>query len=128
MLIVDLLIAIIAPLFVPIFYHFLSTPIKPSVTRNSSAKKADYKKSVSIFMMELPTAYIGNAIWGMTYRINSGNYSIYWTIYCFIALFSCIPILCSRNIKKPILYQILILLFYLLLCVLSIIRIFYLTI
>ena len=125
MLIVDLLIATIAPIFIPLFYHVLSDITKPLVTRMTSDKKATYQKNVSVFLKELPTAYIGNAIWGMTYRINSGDITTHWTIgYCFIALFSCLPILWSRNIKRILLYQISAIIIYLLLCTLSVIRIF----
>ena len=127
-MLIDFLIAVIAPLFIPLFYHTLSGITVPTVTRTSSLQKIDYQKNVPIFLKELPTAYIGNAIWGMTYKFSSGINITNWTIvYCFIALFSCMPILWSRKIKKPVLYQISTITIYIILCTLSIIRIFNIT-
>jgi hypothetical protein len=126
MKIIDILIAIIAPLFIPIFNQLLNNIGKPNLIRKSASKTGDVDNSdVSTFMKELPTAFIGNAIWGMTYRLGSNSYDYTWTIvYCFIALFSCIPILYSRGYKNSKNYKRFIWIGCFILFVIAIIRIF----
>ena len=125
MFVIDLFIAIIAPLFIPALYHFLSTPQKPQVTPASSAQKAIYEKNVSNFMKKLPIAYVWNAVWGITYRFISGETNAYWSLaYCFVAISSCVVILKNRQIKNPIIYQIVVVIIYLILSSIAIARIF----
>jgi hypothetical protein len=123
---IDFLIAMVAPLFVPLFVWMLDNVQKPTVFRTNSTKTTNLEGNrVSLFLKELPTAYIGNAIWGMTYKINQNEQDIQWMIfYCFLALFCCLPIMYSRSFKKPWLYRIVTILIYVILTIIASERIF----
>lgn len=90
MWIIDILVSIIAPVMIPFFDYGLSkVNIPTTITRVDGNLSS--KERLSVFYQELPTAFIANSIWGLTYKatVFEYEYTIIWIIsYAFVALFS----------------------------------------
>jgi hypothetical protein len=69
---VAVIVSIVAPLFIPGFTDGLARAKlnKPSVEEKAGSSKADPKTELSVFVKDLPAAFIANAIWGITFSTN----------------------------------------------------------
>jgi len=124
-MIIDFLIAIVAPLLIPIFNNFVYAVKKPLLNLLPGRKKVLEYEEIPVFLKELPTAFIANAIWGMAYSAREvSNTAFTWVIvYAFIAMMCYIPILYSHtkpNISK---YKVWIIIISIALSLLTIVRI-----
>lgn len=123
---IDLLIAILAPIIVPILDFALSEIV--ITNRIKGKNKNDCKKieTLSVFYKELPSAFIGNAIWGFTYHIqNYTALTIFWMCFYFFISFIAVLFLIfgyKKNINFKI-YKICSILFSTVLIVITVIRI-----
>lgn len=101
MFIVDLLTALFAPIFIPIIEQFYSKTKKPAKVQGT---KGNYIVTLSIseFVKQLPSAFIANTIWGLTYKTNIvSQATIAWMgIYSFLLIWSFIIIVYSHK-KQP---------------------------
>lgn len=80
-----LFLAIIAPIIAP-FFDFLLSPVNvPSIEGTDEASNKIPKEYINTFIRSLTSAFIGNAIWGMTYGIQNG---LWWNLYISIFVFS----------------------------------------
>jgi len=122
MWIIDILIGLALPVFIPLFSSCMHTVEKPSA--NNMHELIEEKRSA--FMQEFPTAFIGNAIWGMTYQINtsSGANQFWIPLYAIIALFSCIPLLLSSTDINPVKYNCIVAFCCIVLVLVALLRIF----
>jgi hypothetical protein len=103
MWIIDILVGIISPLLIPVFDHWLYMVKKPYIMLLPGKKQKLEDEKMSIFFKEFPTAFIGNAIWGMTYQIKTFTETnfIWVIIYAFIALSSYFAIMYSNSDPNP---------------------------
>ena len=91
-IIIDLLVAIIAPCIVPYFDFILSNVNIPYITGKNENSKSTGIKKLNTFIRELPSAFIGNGIWGISYRIK-GEYIAIWIIVYLVVLFISLALL-----------------------------------
>jgi len=91
-IIIDFLVAIIAPCIVPCFDFILSKVNIPYVSGKNANSKNTGIKRLNTFIRELPSAFIGNGIWGISYRIK-GEYIAIWIIVYLIVLFVSLALL-----------------------------------
>jgi hypothetical protein len=127
MWIIDILIGLISPLLIPGFDHWLYRVKKPYIMLLSGKKQKLEDEKMSIFFKEFPTAFIGNAIWGMTYQIKTFTETNFvWVIaYAFIALLSYFLIMYSNSDPNPKRYKQIVVIIYTILCIIALFRIFY---
>ena len=85
MIIVDFVAAIIAPIIIPLYDFFLArVNVTKLIGKNKESTKVQ-EEHLHEFIKGLPSAFIGNAIWGFTY----GIHDIIWvTVYFIIVLLS----------------------------------------
>ena len=96
---INLLIAIIAPIVVPLFSLGLSKIfISTSIQGTSQIDCKEYKL-LSDFYKEMPSAFIGNAIWGFTYNIQPNIKTIFWMVIYFVVSIAAVGFLIFRYIK-----------------------------
>jgi hypothetical protein len=126
MFIIDIIISIFAPILIPLYDQILVPKRKPTVSRRNQIENPTIEKELPVFIKEFPTAFIGNAIWGMTYKTNNVSLStIVWiVVYAFIALFSVALIMKAPQKPNKLLFTVLVISVYILLIVLSLLRIF----
>ena len=93
MILVEILVSLVAPCIVP-FYDFLLAKVNVPIIigKNENSPKAKEQK-LHPFVKGLPSAFIGNSIWGFTYGINDVNWVV---VYFFIILWSIVLLLLSN--------------------------------
>ena len=123
---IDFLIAVLAPIVFPILDFSLSKINFNSRIKGKSETDCKKVETLSVFFKELPSAFIGNAIWGFTYHIqNYKETTIVWMcLYFFITLIAVAFLIVSyiKNINLKV-YKRLLILFSSMLIVVTIIRI-----
>lgn len=90
MCVIDFFIAIFAPIIVPLLDFALSKITFTSRVKGKNLDDCKKVENLSIFFKELPSAFIGNAIWGFTYNIQKYTKStiIWMCLYFFISFIS----------------------------------------
>lgn len=96
MIVVDLIAAIFAPCVIPL-YDFLLARVNVSkiIGRNKASAKVQ-EEHLHDFIKGLPSAFIGNAIWGFSY----GIHDITWVAIYFIIVLLSIGLLMLSDWKK----------------------------
>lgn len=121
MIVVDFVAAIIAPIIIPL-YDFLLAQVNVSKIIGKNKKSARVQEEhLHEFIKGLPSAFIGNAIWGFTY----GIHDIIWVTVYFIIVLLSIGLLMLSNWKKHLaITQWIIIIFGIMLVLLTVFRIF----
>lgn len=71
MIIFDILAALIAPCVVPAYELFLSKVNVPNIIGANESSIKGQSEFLDPFLRSLPSAFIGNSIWGITYAMNN---------------------------------------------------------
>lgn len=123
---IDFLIAVLAPILVPFLDFGLSKICFTSRVTGPDEDSCKKVETLSVFLKGLPSAFVGNAIWGFTYHIqNYTKETVIWMgSYFFICMFSVSFLVFSyiKNINIKI-YKWFLFGFSLVLIILTIIRI-----
>ena len=122
MIVVDFVAAIIAPIIIPLYDFFLArVNITRIIGKNKESGKVQ-EEHLHDFIKGLPSAYIGNAIWGFTY----GIHDVTWVTVYFIIVLLSIGLLMLSSWKKHLkTVKWIIIVFGVLLIFLTLFRIFY---
>jgi hypothetical protein len=91
MILIDLLIALVAPLLIPAINHVFSLGERPVSVVLGEDGMPDTVKRIPAFVIELPSAYVANAIWGLTYKNSVANEAtIVWMVFYTFIGFGCL--------------------------------------
>lgn len=122
MIIVDFVAAIIAPIIIPLYDYFLARVNVSKIIGKNRESARIQEEHLHEFIKGLPSAFIGNAIWGFTY----GIHDITWVTVYFIIVLLSIGLLMLSNWKKHLIaIKWIIVVFGILLIVLSVLRILF---
>lgn len=133
MIFLHLFLGIIAPLIIPIydllFYSLKIQSKKPNSVYGSKKESAVAHESnrnikKNAFFSELPSAFIGSSIWGLTYKVDNISAELGWLTIWLICIFVAIGFYIAEKKTESKWFVKLSLLFELLLIVLVFIRIF----
>lgn len=120
MIIVDILISLVAPLIVPLYEFLLSGVNVPGVNGKNNDSERTEELHLHPFLKSLPSAFIGNSIWGLTYSMENLNWVAGYTAIILFSIALMIYCCWGRGIKAQ---RVLVLIFAFILFVLTIIRI-----
>ena len=124
---INFIVGILAPMVVPIFSHGLSKIIISTSIQGTNQFNCKEYKILSDFYKEMPSAFIGNAIWGFTYNIQAHTKTtIFWMVVYFVVTIIAVGFLIFRyiNYEKIVIFKKCINYFSLFLFVLFIFRLF----
>jgi len=99
-IIIHLLTSLIIPILIPLTVYFLAKPnLGASVELDENGKRI-IDTSRNVFLMELPTAFIANSVWGLSYSTQGllNDSIIAWNIiYLTMAFFQIIQLIMSKK-------------------------------
>lgn len=98
MILVEILVSLVAPCIVPIYDFLLAKVNVPIIIGKNENSPKTKEEKLHPFVKGLPSAFIGNSIWGFTYGINDVN----WVVSYFLIILWSIGLLLLSNWKDKL--------------------------